>query len=572
MTINELISLIEGKTGFGAKKSGRVYSLRCPAHDDTTPSLSVSEGDDGKILVNCFSGCSYENICASLGIEITSLFPTKLGDEHGSTRQRTEYPYRDENGLTLFSKIRVEPGFKGKTKSFYWERINEKGEIIKNIDGCRKILYRLPEVLKAVQEGKTIFLVEGEKDADKLVQYGLVTTTAPESLKWPDNFTGVLQNCDVVLLYDMDKTGIERRDLLCKSLHGKVKRLRVIDLPGLEYQESHGKDVSDWLAEGNTISRLLEILTSTTDYSPTASKSKIRAVTLEEFLKMELPKREMILAPFFPSQGLCLLYAQRGVGKTHVALGIGYAIATGGSFLKWKAPKPRKVLYIDGEMPAGAMQERLQRISLKEDLKLPDPSYLQLITPDLQDNAMPDLSIKEERDVLEDLILDSDLIIIDNISTLFRSVDENDAESWQPVQDWALELRRKGKSVLFVHHAGKKGLQRGTSKREDVLDCVIKLVQPPGYSADQGAAFEVIFEKTRHFTGNDAAPFQVRLKEEEDGLWRWDVGELTIDPKVEKVAQALKEGLTIGQTMNRTGLSKSQVETRKKKAKEQGLI
>ncbi len=570
--INELINLIEVKTGFGAKKSGRGYSLRCPAHDDTTPSLSVSEGDDGKILVNCFSGCSHANICGSLGIEITSLFPTKLGDEYGPAGQRIEYPYRDENGHTLFSKIRIEPGFNGKSKSFYWERLGEKGEIIKNLDGCQKILYRLPEVLKAAQEKKTIFLVEGEKDVDKLAQYGLVATTAPESLKWQDDFTAVLHECDVVILYDMDKTGLERRDLLCKSLYGKVRSLRVIDLPGLEYQESHGKDISDWFADGNTTSRLLEILASRTDYSPTVPKSKIRAVTLEEFLKMELPKREMILAPFFPSQGLCLLYAQRGVGKTHVALGIGYAIATGGSFLKWKAPKPRKVLYIDGEMPAGAMQERLQRISLKEDLKLPDPSYLQLITPDLQDNAMPDLSIKEERGALEDLILGSDLIIIDNISTLFRSVDENEAESWQPVQDWALELRRKGKSVLFVHHAGKKGLQRGTSKREDVLDCVIKLVQPSGYSADQGAAFEVIFEKTRHFTGNDAAPFQVRLKEEEDGLWQWEVGGITIDSEVEEVAEAVKEGLTIGQTMNRTGLTKSQVETRKKKAKEQGLI
>jgi hypothetical protein len=98
------------------------------------------------------------------------------------------------------------------------------------------------------------------------------------------------------------------------------------------------------------------------------------------------------------------------------------------------------------------------------------------------------------------------------------------------------------------------------------------LIQSSGYSADQGAAFDVVFEKTRHFTGNDAAPFQVRLKEEEDGLWHWDVGAVTIDPKVEEVAQALKEGLTIGQTASRTGLTKSQVETRKKKAKEQGLI
>ncbi len=570
--IEEFIRLVERKTGFEARKSGHGYSLRCPSHDDSNPSLSINEGDDGKILVKCFAGCVPENICASLGIAITDLFPVKLGKEAETAKRRIEYPYRDEQGKALFSKIRIEPGFNGKLKSFYWERFNEKGEIVRNLEGCRKILYRLPEVLQATHEGNTVFLVEGEKDADKLAQYGLVATTTPESLKWPDDFTAVLRNCDVAVLYDMDKTGIERKNLLCKTLYGKVKRLRVIDLPGIEYQESHGKDVSDWLAEGNTTDSLLKLLAATTDYSPSTPKAKIRAVTLEEFLQMKLPKREMILAPFLPSQGLCLLYAKRGVGKTHVALGIAYAVATGGSFLKWNAPRPRKVLYIDGEMPAGAMQERLQRISLSEDLKLPDPSYLRLITPDLQEGAMPDLSIKEERDILEDLIADSDLIIIDNVSTLFRSGIENEAESWQPVQDWALELRKKGKSVLFIHHAAKTGQQRGTSKREDILDCVITLKQPPGHCADQGAAFEVVFEKTRHFAGDDAAPFQVRLTEEDDGLWLWEIAEPKTDSEVEKVAQALKEGLTIEQTASRTGLSKSQVETRKKKAKEQGLI
>ena len=163
-----------------------------------------------------------------------------------------------------------------------------------------------------------------------------------------------------------------------------MKRLRVIDLPGLEYQESHGLDVSDWLAQGRTIADLFEITAKTPDYSPPNRPEKIRAITMDEFLQMELPKREMILSPFLPSQGLCLLYAKRGVGKTHVALGIAYAVAIGGGFLKWQAPRPRKVLYIDGEMPAAAMQERLRRISLTEDLKPPAPAYLRLITPDFK--------------------------------------------------------------------------------------------------------------------------------------------------------------------------------------------
>ena len=135
----------------------------------------------------------------------------------------------------------------------------------------------------------------------------------------------------------------------------------------------------------------------------------------------------------------------------------------GGKFLKWEALKPRKVLYIDGEMPATAIQERIRRISLTEDKIPPTPDYLRLITPDLQAASLPDLSTMEGRVLLEELIGDSELIIVDNLSSLFRTGVENEAESWQPVQDWALDMRRRGKSILFVHHAGKTGQQRGTS-------------------------------------------------------------------------------------------------------------
>jgi 5S rRNA maturation endonuclease (ribonuclease M5) len=569
MNIHNFLHLLETKVSHMPKKSGGNYLSCCPAHEDSTPSLSISEGSDGRVLVNCFSGCAPEEVCASLGIKIADLFPANLTSEEVGSKTRIAYPYQDEQGAVLFSKIRIEPGLDGKTKSFYWERIDKGGQIIRNLNGCRKVLYRLPELLKGIREKEMIFLVEGEKDADKLAGYGLIATTAPESLKWYQEFSSLLQQADVVILYDLDKTGLERRDLLCKNLQGKVNRLRVVDLPGLEYQESHGKDVSDWLSMGNTIVQLLEIVSRTSDYAP---KEKFRAISMDEFLNMKLPKREMLLEPFLPTQGVCLLYARRGGGKTHVALGIGYAVATGGVFLKWKAPKPKRVLYVDGEMPAAAMQERLQRIHATEDLKPPSPDFFRIMTQDLQGEPMPDLSTKEGRQALEKFILDSDLIIIDNISTLFRSGVENEAESWQPVQDWALELRRRGKSVLFIHHAGKGGQQRGTSKREDILDAVITLKQPEGYSPKQGAAFEVNFEKTRHFAGDDAAPFHVRLVEQDDGLWIWEIDEPIPDEEIVKVAQAAKEGLTIDQIRQKTGLSKSQVETRKKKAKSQGLI
>jgi RecA-family ATPase len=88
----------------------------------------------------------------------------------------------------------------------------------------------------------------------------------------------------------------------------------------------------------------------------------LRALSVQELLEMDIPPREMLLDPILQKQGLLMLYSKRGVGKTHVVLGIAYALASGGSFLRWKAVRPVKVLIIDGEMPLSALQERLAAI------------------------------------------------------------------------------------------------------------------------------------------------------------------------------------------------------------------
>lgn len=569
MKFHNFLEILELKTG-KAMKTTSGYSTCCPAHKDRNPSLSIGEGSDGKILLHCFSGCSVSAICESLEIEVSDLFQESLYDR--PEPKQTIYRYEDEQGKELYRKIRIEPGFAGKDKSFYSERTNENGVVIKNLQGCRRMLYRLPEVLQGIADQKTIFITEGEKDVDNLFSRSLIATTASESLKWSDEFTKTLEEADIVILYDLDKTGLERRDLLCKSLYGKVKKLRVVDLPGLEYQESHGSDVSDWFKMGHTVAELLTLVSNASDYSPIKEKGKIQSVSLGEFLDMKLPERELLLIPFLPSQGLAMVYAKRGVGKTHAALGIACAVAGGGQFWKWKAPKAKKVLFVDGEMPGIAIQERLRRITGTDEFDLITKNNFQLITPDLQDGPMPDLSTKAGRDSIEPFVANCDLIIIDNISSLFRSGVENEAESWQPAQDWALELRRRGKSILFIHHAGKGGQQRGSSKKEDILDAVICLKHPPNYRADQGAKFEVIFEKTRHFAGEQAMPFQVELCQDENSLWKWDIDQVQIDPEVIIVADLTKKGHTIKEIMEQTGLTKAKVEKRQHRARDLELM
>lgn len=581
MNRGDVLTLLHRKTNdiiqpIGASKK---HLARCPAHNDKNPSLSVAEGNDGRVLLKCFAGCTLTDICAGLGIKQSDLFTEKR--PLPSIQEKIEYIYRDEQGKDLYKKIRILHGSADNKKSFYYERTDDNGQIVRDLNRCRKVLYRLPELLESISTGKTIFLVEGEKDVETLLSYGLTATTTSHSLEWNDEFRDTLKDADIAVLYDMDKTGLKRRDLLCNKLFGHVKRLRIVDLPDLPYTESHGKDISDWLAMGKTIDQLINILDKTSDYNPANKvdlktteqhKSKIRVVGMDEFLCMKFPEREMILAPFLPRQGLVMIYAKRGIGKTHLALGIAYAVANGGSFLKWLAPRARKVLYIDGEMPAVSMQERLLKFYQAKDQPSSTPENLMIITPDLQDDEMPDLSTEKGRNQLNEAIKDCDLIIIDNISTLFRSGCENEAEGWQSAQDWALAQRRQGKSLIFVHHAGKGGLQRGTSKREDILDAVITLKNPDDYKPEQGARFEVHFEKARHFTGEDAMNFSVELQEQADDSWIWVISGNRLEEEVLLIVELKKAGSTIKEIVEKTGLSKSKIETRLKWAKERKLL
>ena len=223
--------------------------------------------------------------------------------------------------------------------------------------------------------------------------------------------------------------------------------------------------------------------------------ARLRAVDIGEFLAMDIPPREMMLAPILPTQGLVLLYSKRGVGKTHVALGMAYAVATGGRFLRWQADKPRRVLLLDGEMPAATMQERLASIVAGSEIEPPSPDYLKIITPDLQEEGFPDVAGDEGRAAVEAHLDGVDLVIVDNLSTLCRVTRENEGDSWVPVQEWILDLRRRGMSALLVHHAGKGGSQRGTSRREDVLDTVINLKRPEDYTPEEGPGLRSILRR-----------------------------------------------------------------------------
>src|SRR5271154_6555607 len=124
-----------------------------------------------------------------------------------------------------------------------------------------------------------------------------------------------------------------------------------------------------------------------------------------------------------------------------------------------------------------------------------------------------------------------------------------------------LAQRAAERSVLAVHHAGKGGAQRGTSRKEDALDTVISLTRPPGYEASEGARFEVRFTKSRGFWGADAEPFEARFT---DGAW--STSEIVADDSDAALAALQAEGLSIREIAERSGLPKSTAARRLKAA------
>lgn len=230
------------------------------------------------------------------------------------------------------------------------------------------------------------------------------------------------------------------------------------------------EDISDNPTDFNDLAQMdgAEAVPRCIQEAKETDKPKARGIVtvdLTEFLATELPPREAILLPWLLKQALAMIYAWRGVGKTYVALWIAYMVAAGGEVLGWKATTARKVLYVDGEMPAKALQERLARIVKSTDLE-PAPGMLRLITPDLQHACIPDLATRQGQRAIEAVMgKDTELLILDNLSCLVRRGGrENEAESWLSVAEWTLSLRARGVSVLFIHHSGKDGAINGVPR------------------------------------------------------------------------------------------------------------
>ena len=235
------------------QRNGCGWKARCPLHDDENPSLSLNEGANGGVVLQCHAGCPTGPILDVVGLRFADLKP-------GARRIDATYPYRDEAGDLLFEVVRYEP------KDFRQRRPKPGGGWIYNTKGARRVLYRLPELL-AADQSKPVFIVAGEKDADRLAAIDLVTTTnvgGEGPGKWLQEYNEPLVGRHVVIIPDNDSTGWEHARNVAAQLYGVAASVKVLELTGLP---EHG-DVSDWLDARGRRPQLLGLVNRTPHYAP----------------------------------------------------------------------------------------------------------------------------------------------------------------------------------------------------------------------------------------------------------------------------------------------------------------
>jgi hypothetical protein len=270
------------------------FVARCPAHDDREPSLKVSAGEDGRILLYCHANCTTEEVVSALGLTMADLFDSSAnGQRKGKSSARIEaiYDYPDETGQLLYQAVRYDP------KDFKFRRPDGNEDWIWNLDGVRRVLYRLPEVMKS----ECILVLEGEKKVEAARAIGLVATCNPGGAgKWQPEYTKFLRGKRISVICDADAPGQAHGRDVARFLVGVAASVRLIEaLPGVPH---HG-DLVNYLAPGGTRKSLLEFIKEAPELAVadvaswgSAKQEPSNASRAKQVVKIELVDSHIFLA------------------------------------------------------------------------------------------------------------------------------------------------------------------------------------------------------------------------------------------------------------------------------------
>ncbi len=442
----------------GPDKNGE-YTSRCPFpdHKDTNPSFSVNFERGVYQCFGCHSSGPVSRLAMVLGIP---NFTTRT-----ERREEAVYDYTDKDGRLLFQVVRYSP------KDFRQRRPNGAGGWVYDLKGVQRVLYRLPEVLEAVGRGQTVYIAEGEKDADNMRALGLVATTNPMGAgKWRPEYSETLTGASVIILPDKDDPGKKHAAQVAESLSGKAKSIKIAELPG-----EGVKDVTDWLRAGGNKEALERLASEAKAWEP-AKRSGFVLTPLGDLLDEPPEEISYVWADTLPKGGLSLLVAKPKVGKSTLARNLALRIARGDAeFLLRKILSPGPVVYLALEEKQSEVRKHFEKMGASKEL----PVFIHI-------GSAPQEALQE----LRTAIIDSKAVftIVDPLQRLARVPDLNDYAQVSNALEPLMQIARDtGCHIMLIHHAN-KGIGReggdsilGSTALFGSVDCALIMKRSETY-------------------------------------------------------------------------------------------
>lgn len=338
MTIHDILPRLRGVKGGQGQ-----WTALCPAHQDTHNSLSISTGQDGRILFHCHTGCSVEAIAGALGLSVKDLF-----EDRPQSKPQIEAIYAYPSGAQKLRRT---------DKSFSWRRPDGKGGWIYNRQGVPHSLYIAGELTGAV------FVCEGEKDADNLYKLGCSAASGEDGAgpgKWRKEYTEQLRGCAVCIFQDNDEIGRAYAQETAAALYGVAASVKVLDLAAIWPNIPEHGDVSDLIARAGAekaCALIAKLSTETPCWKPPTDQTKPQLVRACD-VPYEPPR--WTIAPYIQRGKGTLIQADNGTSKTAFVCAIAAHVSTGRALLDIPVETPGNVLLLSVEDDLPVLRGRIE--------------------------------------------------------------------------------------------------------------------------------------------------------------------------------------------------------------------
>jgi len=374
------------------------------------------------------------------------------------------YDYVNEDGEVAY---RVQRLYRDGAKQFLQHGPDGNGGFSAKsggMDGVKRLPYRLPELI-AAEKTRLVFVVEGEKDADRLASMGLVATTNSGGAgKWLDELTPYFADRHVAIIGDNDRAGLTHANQVCEKLMQVTRYVGVVQLDGV----AEKGDVSDWLDAGNSIGALIEWAESAIHEGNEPVEVPDKLVNATPFTwrpTSEIPKRRWLYGKHLLRKFVSLDVAAGGVGKSSLKIGEALAMATGRDFYDKGLPEGALNVWMwNLEDPHDEIERRLHATAQRFKVT-PDELSNRLYVDSGRDQPLvmategPDGAMIV-RPVVEALIAEMlerkiDVLQIDPFISS-HAVSENDNNAIDLVaREWNIVADRTGAAINLVHHVRK---------------------------------------------------------------------------------------------------------------------